>query len=660
MSTNKPATCADLTDLLRDCARRRAPWEKQEREAYARYKNREGVEGDPDGLPPRSLNKAHPAINTLRAQTTPRRVEIELLPVDVPTGADPRITEILQNWCLASTRFARRACAAGIFDGMLGGVAAAYTTWHRPFNPVVVGPDDAPKIVPGTPNERAANRDSDEARVAAAEAGLDAVFRSASALPPMPRTFPILGRDLYVDPQTTSLEEGEVGWISHRSYMTRAKIQHRIKTREFMDCDLGGYQAIDTDLRLGEAVRNAMPAGAESRDEAEARRARSDVVEVFKFFDYRYEKPRLYEFVPGCEGFLYNRKYNLGMPYSVWRADPTGDEFYGYGKTWQMSRAQKTLNRVVDSMVDAANRMGKKFIIVADDEPADVDAAIARAQASGILRLPRRMLAGLTVQDFGGIPDALMQIKPMLDRETVELLGISDVSTGVLTRPNTTATEADRSAGFQGLRTGFDTWAFLEDYAHPAVRRQLALLLTFFDEAQAVPLVGLRGAQWRQAEAGRGLNLTADGALGRVTKDQIRGSYDFLLHVGAAAEQVREQKRREWLQALSVILPLAQAGYAEVPEIIRRTWELFDEDPRVYAPRSRPVTALTGAGGAPAPGGHPGRGSPLAQAGEGRGGTADTAPKAEEAEPDIRGRMSGKPSHGQALGGASSGAQRTR
>lgn len=552
------------TDRLKDADRRRSDggdsWLDAAVQSDAHFKGM--FEHSAHGGEPITKNKQYAATRTIHAAVTPKNIRIEVTPIRPLDNLAASLMEDLLNWNSHVINLKETIDFVEL-DGQVKGVGITYVAWRQAATAEVkMGEGD---------QEAAAltNKKGD------ADEGLwDAL---ATTMPHrlngghLTRVFHIDPYDFLIDPLATKMENAR--WAAHRIWLTKGEILTMVKDG-FLDVkeeDLVYSEILESSHRFSNLhqEKNASELGMTPGDDDLSDRAEDAVWELWQAHDFKTKE--VIWVIPGMKKAARSPRDNpLGNPYQDYRPNRTGDEFWSKPDSWIYAPAQQRLDQVIDSMAHLTNMMAKPAYMYSD-EVDDIDVEqLKNAQPGQWIGVSSKLLDTLRPfnQDFN-VPDAMPMLQASLESVITETCAVSEIASGALGGAGVTATAANLSAGSQSLRSGYNR-RVLTAWLNETVRRMAFLLQTFFTQEDALPVLGVKAAEWNNQDG-----TDTNPSINR----QLQGMLDFETHAGDEAEEAAVEQRKMSMDLLQIVAPMAQTGLLpgfDMPRFVRYILELND------------------------------------------------------------------------------------
>src|SRR3990167_3638353 len=598
--------CTLWVHYLQDALEKRRPWTEAALESEMRYHS-ETVDPDTDERPT-STNKSFAATRTRMATILRSRVQSRFKAIEGSDEQKARVAQTLANWTLYVNRFSEKTWSEAYW-GCVTGVGISYVAWKFPLAAVEQGTDQNAEVVAGNATEKKRTpEDSPERDAALARAFPNALIGKEIAfievLPPY---------DFLLDPQAvgpTALEDAR--WTAHRYWKTK---------REFLDLQESGFFDKEIELQYDplekpSAPNAAMPNLADNTGKILSGEHDLDTLwEGWQIHDKT--SGMVLHVLPGTAEPIRRRKNTLGMPYQDFRPDQTPDRFWNRSLIWQVEPLQKMIDKAQTDKVEYASRLSKPLVLLPDSAGDDLATKLAEAEPGEFINVPDDVLLKMKVVEMYQQPTTLNPLITELGQGHTETTGASEVSSGVLTRPQTTATEAGISAQFQNTRAGMDR-KWYSAWLRQVVMRVDFLNQKFFTQAKAIPILGLLTQHFRSADDQQTVDLTAA---------DIKGTFDYEIHAGEDSEAVRAEEKKFIMDFLSVATLWMQTGFLDPMYVWSFVGFRLDMDPTQLIRKGAgmaQVPPVSGGGGqTPSLGRGPSEGN------------APTPGKAPQATPDV-------------------------
>lgn len=600
------------TERLRTADEARQPWMTKASVAINRYA---GLHVAPDGRRYISTNKTRSALKTRIAGLLRRRIESRFKPLEGTDEAKATAAQHLANWTLYLNDIVQVSHAVAYY-AIVPGVGITYTTWGGMVTPLEAGLGPEAEAVEGRPTARSKAPDTAPERVAA----LQYVHPGDFIGQPVAKIHVLHPRDFLLDPQAHGpFALRDARWTAHRYWLTPKECRKLASgPNPFFNvkADDLHYEPVLPSTKALEnlATEKDRPPKQDEHTEAEME-GEDRLWEVWQIHDAQ-EKQVLWV-MPGTEKVLRDTEHTLGMPYQDFRPDQTPDTFWCNGDAHQIEELQNALDQVMDDLVTFTGTLANPKNLWPEGTAQETIDAIAESPPGSHHVLPAQsILQKGTIGTDGTFPEGLKVLPAILGQAITETTAISEVASGVLTRPETTATEANISTAYQNNRTALDRDWFTF-WLKQVVARVDRLNQKFFTQTEALPILGLSVQHWRSEER----------MDGKITHEDIKGKFDYEITVGDAADATKAEDKKVVMDLLSLMVPFMGSGLFDPIEAWTMIFNKLGLDPsRLFRKGATAANVPQMGGATPAVGRGPTEGN------------APTAPKGPEMAPDQRQR----------------------
>jgi hypothetical protein len=553
---------------------RKEDWFEHAREVANHF---EGV--DEEGVELRHFYNKHLAADrNMIAALTPRRLEVEATTDRPDESAFHRVMEMAVKHNFTRARIIE-TLREFVYWGFEWGVGIMYVAWGKQgqLNPTE-SPEGQPTI--GKPTERRVNPTEDPSPQA--QEAINRAFVEPGVGEDWVKYFAIPPTDYVQDPTVRTMDAAR--WGGHGFLVQRGEVENwaRKGIIQVKAEDLQYVALDDEDQKHSDEVQDEIHQAVRADDADEKR----DLWKLYHIYD-KVEKKYLL-ILPGTEKPLIERSDTYGWPYVDFRPAGTPRNYWAHPPAWSYLQVNHTLDDLVETLVSYASRFGKVVMAVGEDEDASILTDFAEAEGAEILQLRNPDL--LKFISLESLPQAMLQLVPILNQLITETSGMSEVSSGVVSKGEVTATEIERNVAFQSLRME-DLKDILDASLQRVAQRTAFLLEKAKTQRSLIPLLGLDVEHWQPAEREQllGEDLGAgDSAELSINPTDLRGPVQFAVRAGESAKEQKLADRKQAMDLLSVLAPLAaQMGMNLLP-LIGRILELLGLDPKLVTANASP------------------------------------------------------------------------
>ena len=602
-------------ELLAEADEKRKDYLDASRASDEAFKNRSAGNR---GVRTATRNKLFSIILTMVSSIIQKRTDVKVKATQLGEEDNARRQSILANWNFHVDGVAVKQEDMAL-NGFIKGVSVSFCSWKSGFSPSEYKGD----AIVGKHSDKADQRDPAIKETEAAVMELTPVRPNVN----ISRMTVLDPWDYLQDPKARNMEEP--AWAAHRTYMRLGRAKTLQSKKVFNPTveivfDVGRMESLDRDVQI-ESVDAYNSRVTEDEDGEHGKGNDDKVIEIWQVHDL--ETKQVLWVVPGTDSVLRKKKYHGIFPYQSFRPVHTHDEFWSFPITYQVRVLQERLNQVTESLVQFANMLGKPVVWVPKGITPEEKNNISGSQPGDVIVLSEDVIKYAKVPELSSIPEAIRDVEPILARDITDVLGFSDVASGMLSDPATTATEASLSSGFMSVRSGHIKWKF-NNWLNSVAKCVVAQQQKYFTQADAVPILGLDAKNYKPAADGGASSYPMSD---RIDGDNIAGLFDVVVSSGDIEMQLKAEKQRQILELLSIFTPWMQEGVIDPQYILGRVMEAFDLDPRQGLNKMLP----------PAP-------DPMSQQAPaiGRGPSQGRA----ELAPDMRTRRDGAPTMSNNLG----------
>lgn len=558
---------------------RQSVWEQQAQEVANHF---DGMDEEGNDLR-HFYNKHLAADRNMMAAVAPRRIEVEATPDQPDQAAFARVMESAVKHNFTRARL-RQVTRDWIYYGFEWGVGILYSQWgrHGAFNPVV-RPDGQPAM--GKPTDK--RKDPFEDPHPQVQEAIRQSMPGPGVGEDWCKYWVIHPKLFLVNPECTSLPHAQ--WAGHGMWVPKEQV-HAWAKRGAIDAKAEElhYQPLFED---GPSVESRATQVATELLEAWHRDDTSEGRELWQVWHvFDFVKQTYLLILPGMSKPLIERRNDIGNPYVDFRPASTPLAFWSKPPAWSYLQTNHTLDDLIETLVDYGARFGKTVGVFSEEE----DTAILKqfAEAQGAEFFQARNPEAFKSISLSDLPPALMNLIPILNQLITETSGMSEVSSGVVSKGDVTATEIERNVAFQSLRLQIVKQIF-DDSLQLVAERTAFLLGRFKTQRSLIPLLGIDVKHWqpdeRQALLGQATLGTDGAALLPVDPLDVRGTYLFRVRAGDSAEEQKLADRKQAMDLLTILLPHAAAMGLNVLPLLTKILEMLGLDPQLVTANASPA-----------------------------------------------------------------------
>lgn len=540
-------------------------------------------------------NKHLAADRNMMAAVAPRRIEVEATPDNPADSGFARAMEQAVRHNFVRGRL-KELARDWIYFGFEWGNGILYTQHGRTgsLNPVV-RQDGGASI--GKPTDKKQNP-ADDPHPHAPEA-----IRQAMPGPGVgedwAKYWVIHPKYFLVNPEATTLQNSQ--WACHMQWVPKRQVE-LWASRGIIDASKNELQyrpLFEDHYEIPDSAKPDVRSLLEAwhQDDTNEGRELWQIIHVFDFVEKEYLM-----ILPGMPKPLIKRRNELGNPYADFRPASTPRTYWSKPPAWSYLRTNQTLDDVVENLVDYMSRFGKTLGIFSDEE--DTNLLKQFAEAEGATFFQARNPEAFQLISLGDLPPAMLQMIPILNQLITETSGMSEVSSGVVSKGEVTATEIERNVAFQSLRLQLIKMSFDDALQHVAERTAF-LLSKFKTQRSLIPLLGIDVKHWQPQERQEMLGEDLRGFnRGQATIDpsNLRGEFLFQVRAGDSAEEQKLADRKQAMDLLTILLPNAAPMGINLLPIIQKILEMLGLDPKLITAQAAPAPPMGQEQAVPGPG----------------------------------------------------------